>query len=148
MSGTIRSNYVDPTGHDSVSLMPSSTSLSVGQTVTLNASSSYPVASYRALYISSQPTPVKLEVEQVWENSKDVNGRVYDPNTDEELFWDKSKPRSGQWDMGHTPEAKYSDLHGKYTNGEIDYSTFMKEYRNPSNYRPESPSANRSYRYE
>ncbi|HZG59959.1 MAG TPA: GH-E family nuclease [Anoxybacillus sp.] len=36
-----------------------------------------------------------------------------------ELFWDKSKPKAGQWDMGHTPENKYSVWHKKYIKGEI-----------------------------
>ncbi|MBJ8019812.1 HNH/ENDO VII family nuclease [Bacillus mycoides] len=73
---------------------------------------------------------------------------MFDPNTGEELFWDKNKSRAGQWDMGHIPEAKYSEHHRKYMNEEIDYETFIKEYRDPKNYRPESPSANRSHKYE
>ncbi|WP_153126385.1 MULTISPECIES: HNH/ENDO VII family nuclease [Bacillales] len=73
---------------------------------------------------------------------------MYDPNTGEELFWDKSKPRAGQWDMGHTPENKYSVWHKKYIKGEITKEEFLNWYRNPNNYRPESPSANRSHKYE
>jgi RHS repeat-associated protein len=44
-------NYVDPTGHDSVSIGVSATNVTVGQSVTVSASSSYYVAPYRALYI-------------------------------------------------------------------------------------------------
>lgn len=81
-------------------------------------------------------------------NHHGFRGRVYDPNTGEELFWDKSKPRAGQWDMGHTPENKYSVWHKKYIKGEITKEEFLNWYRNPNNYRPESPSANRSHKYE
>jgi len=100
------------------------------------------------LYQNARPKYANGQVEQVWKNAQDVNGRVYDPNTGEELFWDTSRSRDGQWDMGHIPEAKYSELYKKYSSGQIDLKTFLEEYRNPSNYRPESPSANRSHLYE
>ncbi|KRE92157.1 hypothetical protein ASG89_33440 [Paenibacillus sp. Soil766] len=54
------------------------------------------------------------QVDEVWENAKDADGRVYDPNTGEELFWDTTKSRAGQWDMGHIPDYKYSEWHKKY----------------------------------
>ncbi|WP_201777886.1 HNH/ENDO VII family nuclease [Ornithinibacillus contaminans] len=88
------------------------------------------------------------QVDRVWEDAKDIDGKVYDPNTGEELLWDKSKSRAGQWDMGHTPENKYSEWHKKYLNDEITKQEFLDWYRNPKNYRPESPSANRSHKYE
>lgn len=50
--------------------------------------------------------------------------------------------------MGHTPENKYSEWHKKYMDGEITKKEFLNWYRNPDNYMPESPSANRSYAYE
>ncbi len=72
---------------------------------------------------------------------------VYDPNTGEELIWNKSlKPRS--WDMGHLPGQEYKTLHGKYMRGEITKKEFLREYRNSKNYQPESKSANRSHKYE
>ena len=99
---------------------------------------------------NNRPSYGERQVEKVWENAqkKDVKGRVFDPNTNKELFWDKTKPRNGQWDMGHTQDAKYSELHKKYMSGEIDYDTFIKEYRDPKNYRPEDPFANQSHKYE
>ena len=97
---------------------------------------------------TNRPKYGKGQIEDVWENAKDADGRVFDKNTGEELFWDKSKSRAGQWDMGHKPEYKYSEWHKKYMDGDIDYDTFMREYRNPNNYRPESVSANRSHKYE
>ncbi|WP_257988622.1 GH-E family nuclease, partial [Bacillus sp. V33-4] len=95
-----------------------------------------------------RPNYGKGQVDIVWENAKDIDGKVYDPNTGEELFWDKSKSRAGQWDMGHTPENKYSNWHEKYIKGEITKEEFLDWYRNPNNYRPESPSTNRSHKYE
>jgi len=50
--------------------------------------------------------------------------------------------------MGHTPENKYSEWNIKYLNDEITKQEFLDWYRNPKNYRPERPSANRSHKYE
>lgn len=88
------------------------------------------------------------QVEKVYEAAKDTDGKVYDPNTGELLEWDKSKSRAGQWDMGHVPKKKYSKLHKDYMDGKITKDEFLQEYRDPKNYRPESPSANRSHEYE
>ncbi|AEI31914.1 hypothetical protein BJV85_002357 [Clostridium acetobutylicum] len=95
-----------------------------------------------------RPKYGKNQVKDVWNSAKDIDGKVYDPNTGEELSWDTSKSRAGQWDMGHTPENKYSEWHKKYIDGEITKKEFLEWYRNPNNYRPESPSANRSHKYE
>ncbi|ADZ20690.1 conserved hypothetical protein [Clostridium acetobutylicum EA 2018] len=95
-----------------------------------------------------RPKYGKNQVKDVWNSAKDIDGKVYDPNTGEELSWDTSKSRAGQWDMGHIPENKYSEWHKKYIDGEITKKEFLEWYRNPNNYRPESPSANRSHKYE
>jgi hypothetical protein len=50
--------------------------------------------------------------------------------------------------MGHTKQNKYSKNHKDYRDGKITKEEFLKWYRNPQNYRPESPSVNRSYKYE
>ena len=99
-------------------------------------------------YSTSRPPYAKGQVEEVWEAAKDADGRVFDPNTGEELFWDPTEPRSGQWDMGHIQGKKYSDLHDDYIKGNITKQEFLDKYRDPSNYRPESPSSNRSHKYE
>ncbi|MBQ5980656.1 MAG: HNH/ENDO VII family nuclease [Prevotella sp.] len=65
-----------------------------------------------------------------------------------ELHWDITKPRKGQWDMGHKPDAKYSDLHRDYMDGKITKEEFLHRYRDPNNYRPELPINNRSHKYE
>ncbi|WP_205027779.1 HNH/ENDO VII family nuclease [Anaerosacchariphilus polymeriproducens] len=99
-------------------------------------------------YANSRPSYGKGQVDQVWENAKDpVTGKVYDP-TGKEITWDKSKPRKGQWDMGHIPGEKYSDMHKLYMDGIISKEEFLKWYRDPANYRPELPSTNRSHLYE
>ncbi|MNK23706.1 Ribonuclease YqcG [compost metagenome] len=97
-------------------------------------------------YSRSRPPFAKGQVQETWDAAKNLEGRVFDPNTFEELFWDKTKPRT--WDMGHTPGNEYKDLHKKYMNGDITKDEFLKEYRNPKNYAPESKSANRSHKYE
>jgi len=98
-------------------------------------------------YSKSRPSYGKGQVDEVWEAAKQKNGKVYDPNTGEELIWDKAvKPRS--WDMGHLPGHEYRTLREKYLSGKITKQEFLKEYRNPKNYQPESKSANRSHKYE
>lgn len=50
--------------------------------------------------------------------------------------------------MGHKPGKEYKKLHKDYMDGKISKSKFLKEYKNPNNYQPESKSANRSRKYE
>lgn len=87
-------------------------------------------------------------MDEVWENAKDpITGKVYDPSG-VEITWDKTKPRNGQWDMGHIPGEKYSEMHQLYMDDVISKDEFLNWYRNPQNYRPELPSTNRSHKYE
>ena len=92
----------------------------------------------------NRPSYGKDQVQEVWDNAKDQDGRVFDPYTDEELFWDESRSRNGQWDMGHRPGHNYHNLWEDYMNDEITKEEFLKEYRNPDNYQPQSEYSNRS----
>jgi hypothetical protein len=97
---------------------------------------------------TNRPSYGNSQVDDVWDNAiKDADGNVIDPNTGEILTWDKTQPRTGQWDMGHKPGHSYKDLCDRYERGEITYDQFLDEYRNPDNYWPESPSSNRSNKY-
>ncbi|MCK6649161.1 MAG: HNH/ENDO VII family nuclease [Bacteroidia bacterium] len=96
----------------------------------------------------NRPSYGKGQDEAVWNAAKQADGKVYDPNTGEELIWDKSKPRSGQWDMGHKKGKEYRKLWKDYMDNKISKEEFIKQYRNPNNYNPESPSENRSRRHE
>ena len=89
-------------------------------------------------------------VNDVWEaaKKKSPDGKVRDPNTGEELFWDKTKNRDGQWEMGHKPEQSYDQLKQRFIDGEISRKQFLDEYNNPANYRPEARSPNRSRKYD
>ena len=99
-------------------------------------------------YATSRPSYGKGQVEQVWENAKDpITGKVYDPSG-VEITWDPTKPRNGQWDMGHIPGGKYSEMHQLYMDDVITKDEFLQWYRNPDNYRPELPSTNRNHKYE
>ena len=99
-------------------------------------------------YTNSRPSYGKNQVNEVWENAKDpITGKVYDPSG-VEITWDKTKPRNGQWDMGHIPSEKYSEMHQLYMDDVISKDEFLEWYRNPKNYRPELPSTNRSHKYE
>ena len=64
------------------------------------------------------------------------------------ITWDPTKPRNGQWDMGHIPEEKYSKMHQLYMDDVISKEEFLDWFRNPANYRPELPSTNRGHQYE
>ena len=99
-------------------------------------------------YATSRPSYAKGQVEAVWENAKDsVTGKVYDPSG-AEIVWDRSKPRKGQWDMGHLPDHKYSEVHKRYMAGKMSKEDFLAWYRDPTHYRPELPRTNRSHKYE
>ena len=99
-------------------------------------------------YSKNRPSYRKGQVDEVWENAKDtLTGKVYDP-TGKEITWDKTKPRNGQWDMGHIPGEKYSEIHELYMDGTITKKEFLEWYKNSKNYRPELPSTNRGHKYE
>jgi len=98
-------------------------------------------------YQTSRPPYETGQVEAVWNNAIERDGKVYDP-TRQEIIWDTSIPRNGQWDMGHLPEEQYRDVHFDYTTGGMTKEEFLKWYRNPNNYRPELPSTNRGRQYE
>ena len=96
----------------------------------------------------SRPSYRKGVVEEVWENAKDANGVVRDPNTGEVLTWDKSRKRDGQWDMGHRRDHKYSDLAEDYREGLISRKEYLDRYNDPNTYYPEKPANNRGHKYE
>ena len=99
-------------------------------------------------YINSRPSYGKTQVDDVWNAKVDQQtGTVRDPSG-ADITWDRTMPRKGQWDMGHIPEQKYSDMHGRYMRGEISKEDFLKWYRDSANYRPELPSTNRGHMFE
>ena len=96
----------------------------------------------------NRPKYGKDQVEDTWKQSMDENGKVFDKNTGEELFWNKAENRNGQWDMGHKPGQEYRDLHKDYVDGNITKQEFLDTYRDSQNYQAESVSGNRSHKYE
>ncbi len=90
----------------------------------------------------SRPKHSKEFIEMVWEAAKNAEGRVLGRDG-KELFWDRTKPRNGQWDMGHVEGHEYVTLHEKYRNGSMSYEDFMKEYKPLGNYEPQSVHYNR-----
>jgi hypothetical protein len=79
-------------------------------------------------YTNSRPSYGKNQVNEVWENAKDpITGKVYDPSG-VEITWDKTKPRNGQWDMGHIPGEKYSEMHQLYMDDVISKDEFLEEF--------------------
>jgi hypothetical protein len=95
----------------------------------------------------NRPPYAKGQVEQVWENSKQVDAKVYD-RTGTELKWDKTKPRNRQWNMGHKKGRPYRDIHEDYIDDKISREEFMKEYHDPNNYIAESWIENQGHKFE
>jgi len=127
----------------------SSNTAVVRTTTQVESSSSLSTSeSLAAKYAKNRPTFRKNVVKKVWDNAKDVNGKVFDPNTFEELTWDVFKNRYDQWHMGHKPGFEYRSLLDKLRKAEIDKKQFLNEYNSVENYRPESPAANMSHKYE
>ena len=104
------------------------------------------VAKVKKPYSNNRPSYAKGQVEEVWERAKDKDGIVRDPYTGEVLTWDKSKPRT--WDMGHIEGEEYRKMHKRYMDGEISKDDFLKWFRNPDNYQPQSQYSNRSHKFE
>ena len=98
-------------------------------------------------YLRHRPSFGKNQEQIMYENGKNIFGNVYDPSG-AKVPWDPSKPRKGQWDMGHIPGQKYSVVHARYVKEMMTPEEFAQWYRDPKNYRPELPSTNRSHKYE
>jgi hypothetical protein len=99
-------------------------------------------------YSQSRPAYKAGQVESVWNQAKNANGVVKDPNTNQIINWLPGQNRRGVWDMGHRPGQEYNLLLQKLQKGEITEQQFLQHYRNPQNYQPELPSNNRSRKYE
>ncbi|MCL1622136.1 GH-E family nuclease [Ralstonia pseudosolanacearum] len=77
--------------------------------------------------------------DEVWENAKQQDGNVYDPLTNKVM--DKDEP----WDMGHKPGYEFRKFKEKAAERNLTREEFLDEHNNPSHYRPELPSSNRSH---
>ncbi len=61
------------------------------------------------------------------------------------ITWKEGEDREGLWDMGHVPGREYKNLREEYLSHRITEEEFLKEYRDPNNYRVQDPSRNRSH---
>lgn len=76
---------------------------------------------------------------QVWEDARGPDGKVHDPLTGREMS-DKEP-----WDMGHKPGYEFRKAQDNAINKNHTRGQFLDEYNDPSHYRPELPSSNRSH---
>ncbi|EAC4743414.1 type VII secretion protein, partial [Listeria monocytogenes] len=76
------------------------------------------------------------------------DGVLRDPNTGEVINWKPGEPRTGKADFGHLEGKTYKDEFKKYKNREITLEQLKEFQFDPKNYRIESPSVNRSHKYE
>lgn len=75
--------------------------------------------------------------------NKKSDGRVYDADTGAEITWDRTKPRKGQWDMGHKPGKEWWHQVLDFLSGKKNRKQLRDELNDPQNFQPELPSSNR-----
>ena len=76
------------------------------------------------------------------------DGILRDPNTGEVIDWKPGDPRKGIVDFGHKAGKNYDIMFQKYKYKEITLEELKAFQFNPSNYRLEAPSPNRSHLFE
>jgi uncharacterized Zn-binding protein involved in type VI secretion len=77
--------------------------------------------------------------EKAWEDAKGADGKVRDPVTGKELKFDEP------WDMGHKPGYEHWKHQESAATRNLSREQFLNEYNDPTKYRPELPSSNRSH---
>ncbi|WP_042304136.1 PAAR-like domain-containing protein [Paraburkholderia kururiensis] len=79
--------------------------------------------------------------ENAWEDAKknSQDGKVRDPVTGKEMNPDNP------WDMGHKPGLEHRKHVISAAERDLTRKQFLDEYNDPSHYRPELPSSNRSH---
>ncbi|GCD87978.1 hypothetical protein KB1253_31360 [Lactiplantibacillus plantarum] len=90
----------------------------------------------------------KLEFEQEVYNRQVKDGVLIDRNTKQVIHWKPGQPRKGKVDFGHLPGKSYKEMFNLYKNRKITLKELKDFQFNPKNYRLETPSANRSHKYE
>lgn len=79
--------------------------------------------------------------DQVWEAARGSDGMVRSPGGQ---IMNSSEP----WDMGHKPGYEFRKHQQSAIQRGISRKAFLDEYNDPTHYRPEPPSYNRSHRGE
>ena len=91
----------------------------------------------------------KLEFERaVYNKQVDPDGVLRDPNTGDVIDWKPGQSRRGVVDFGHKEGKTYKKMFEKYKNREITLQELKDFQFNPDNFRIETPSANRSHKFE
>ncbi len=91
----------------------------------------------------------KLQFEKdVYNNNVDLDGILRDSNTGEVINWKPGQPRKNTVDFGHKSGYSYKEMFSKYSNGDIRLEELKEFQFSPDNYRLETPSANRSHKFE
>ena len=109
-----------------------------------------------AQILEKPPSYKEGQVETVWENAKkdpaktffEKDGIKYIRDRKGIVVWNKDIPRNGQWDMGHLPDQKYSDMYDLFIRGDVSEVEFLKWYRNAENYEPQTIPFNRGHKGE
>ncbi|WP_426245470.1 HNH/ENDO VII family nuclease [Nocardioides sp. LHG3406-4] len=102
----------------------------------------------RLPYANGRPSYGREQVDEVWSKAQDEAGEVWVRNKDGQLVkieWRPGQPREGVWDMGHVTGREYRHLRDDYLSGKISKDEFLREVRDPDNYRVEHPGRNRSH---
>ena len=102
---------------------------------------------YPPKYWKRRPSFGKDQVKTVWENK--AHGKDYFINENSELItWNKDISRNGQWDMGHLPAQKYSDMYDRFLMEKMSEQEFLEWYRDAGNYELQTIPFNRGHKGE
>jgi RHS repeat-associated protein len=80
--------------------------------------------------------------DKAWDNAKDTDGKVFDPQTGKEM------QKTDQWDMGHKPGYEFRKHQESANQRGITRKEFLNEHNNSDHYQPELPSSNRNHASE
>ncbi len=98
-------------------------------------------------YENNRPSYRAGVAEQVYNQSRSPDGKVYDPVPGgQEIQWQPGQPRN--WIMGHRPGYEYRHLHRAYMEGRITREQFLDYYNNPRYYRAETPATSAGHAHE
>ena len=97
-----------------------------------------------------------MQIKEVWENAKKDQKNFYFSKNNTEYIrtehgtvsWNRDIPRSGQWDMGHLEDQKYSDVYDRFLSGKMSEQEFLEWYRTAENNEPQTIPFNRGHKGE
>jgi RHS repeat-associated protein len=115
-----------------------------GSNVLVHNTGACPITPASSAVDYSRPAGFRQGVrDKVWNNARETStGQVRDPVTGR--FMSPTQP----WDMGHVPGMEFRRLAADAEAQGMSRADFLNQHNDPTHYRPELPSSNRSHRGE